>query len=122
MARGLADIELNGAITLNSDVMDNAKVVQVLCTNVAGVSDGTMALYGSLDGVNYQLLNFVGAAIGTASPIASHTGADLNQITIVDALVATWQIDSTAYPFTRLTCVGTVGDNTTISGFWSQNK
>ena len=120
MARALTDIELDGLVTINSDVMENAKVVQVLCTQISGTSDGTMALYGSLDGTNYQLLNFVGASLGTASPIASHTGADLNQMTIVDALVATWTIDTDAYPFTRLTCVGTTGDNTTISGFWSK--
>ena len=116
--RTLTEIDLDGAITVNSDVMLNMESVQVLCTNVAGTSDGTIALYGSLDNVNYTMLNFVGAAIGTASPVASHTGADLNQITIVDTLVATWAINSTVYPYTKLVCVGTVGDQTTITGVW----
>lgn len=118
MARALTSIDLNGAITVNSDTMTNAKAVQVLCTQVSGTSDGTIALYGSLDGTNWQLLNFVGAQNGTASPVASHTGADLNQITIVNGLVANWNI-TTNFPYTRLTCVGTTGDRTTITGSWS---
>ena len=118
--RDFTAIDLDGAITVSSDVMIGAKVVQVLCTEVAGTSDGTMALYGSLDGTNYQMLNFVGAVLGTASPIASHTGADLNQITIVDALVATWQINTDAYPYTKLVCVGTASDQTAITGGWSK--
>lgn len=116
--RTLTSIDLDGAVTIDSDVMLNARAVEVLCTEVAGTSDGTIALYGSLDGTNYQLLNFVGAGLGTASPIASHTGADLNQITIVDALVANWVISPSAFPFTKLVCVGTVNDQTTITGGW----
>jgi hypothetical protein len=118
--RDFTDIELDGAVTIDSDVMEGAKVVQVLCTNVSGTSDGTMAIHGSLDAVNYQLLSFVGQALGTASPVASLTGADLNQITIVDALVATWVIDTDVYPHTKLVCIGDTGDNTTISGGWSK--
>ena len=117
--RALTNIALNGAVTLSSDVMTNAKTVQVLCTQVSGTSDGTMALYGSLDGVSYTLINFADGSLGTASPIASHTGADKNQITIVNGLVATWAINEVHYPFTKLICVGTTGDNTTISGGWS---
>lgn len=118
--RDLTAIELDGAVTIDSDVMIGAKSVQVLCTNVAGTSDGTMAIHGSLDGTNYQLINFATGDLGTASPIASHTGADKNQITIVDALVASWVIDTEQYPYTKLVCVGTVGDNTTITGGWSK--
>lgn len=118
--RAFTDIDLDGAITVSSDIFIDAKVVQVLCTQVAGVSDGQIAVYGSLDNVNFQLLNFVGATLGTASPIASHTGADLNQITIVDALVANWSIDNDKFPYTKLVCVGTAGDQTTISGVWSK--
>ncbi len=118
--RELTEIELDGAVTVDSDIMEEAKVVQVLCTNVSGTSDGTMALYGSIDNVNYQLINFADGSLGTASPIASHTGADKNQITITDELVATWVVDTTAYPYTKLVCVGTESDNTTITGSWSK--
>jgi hypothetical protein len=118
MARTLTSIDLNGAITVNSDVMNRAKTVQVLCTQVSGTSDGTIALQGSVDGTTFQTLNFADGSLGTASPIASHTGADKNQITITNGLVATWAIDTESYPYTRLTCVGTTGDRTTITGKW----
>ena len=117
--RTLTEIDLNLAITVDSDVLLNAKAVQVLCTNVSGTSDGTIALHGSLDGTIWTLLNFVGATNGTSSPIASHTGADLNQVTIVDGLVASWNID-TAFKYTKLVCVGTAGDRTTITGNWAK--
>ena len=120
MARALTSIALDGAVTIASDIMKEAKAIEVLCTNVSGTSDGTMAVYGSIDGTNYQLLNFVGQALGTASPVASLTGADLNQITITDTLVASWVIDTDVYKYTKLVCVGTTGDNTTITGFWSK--
>lgn len=118
--RELTEIELDGAVTVDSDVMNGAKAVQVLCTNVSGTSDGTMGLYGSIDNVNYQLINFADGSLGTASPIASHSGTSKNLITITDGLVATWAIDSEAYPYTKLVCSGTADDNTTISGGWSK--
>jgi len=120
MARTLTAIDLNGAITVSSDVMNGAKTVQVLCTQTSGTSDGTIGLYGSLDGTSYQLLNFATGDLGTASPIASHTGADKNMVTIVNGLVATWAVNEVHYPFTKLVCVGTAGDRTAITGSWSK--
>jgi hypothetical protein len=118
MARTLTSIDLNGAITVNSDVMNGAKTVQVVCTQVSGTSDGTIALQGSIDGTTFQTLNFADGSLGTASPIASHTGADKNMVTIVNGLVATWAVNTDNYPYTRLVCVGTTGDRTTIAGKW----
>jgi len=120
MARALTTIDLNGAVTLSSDVMDGARIVQVLCTQTSGTSDGTIGLYGSLDGTNYQLLNFVDGALGVASPVASHSGASENLITITAGLVATWVINQDVFPFVKLTAVGTTGDRTAISGSWSK--
>ena len=120
MARTLTAIDLDGVVTLSSDVMEGAKTIQVLCTQTSGTSDGTIGLYGSLDGTNYQLLNFVGARIGTASPVASLSGASLNLITITAGLVASWVVDPTLYPYTKLTAVGTASDRTAITGSWSK--
>ena len=120
MARALTSIDLDGAITVNSDVMINATSVQVLCANVAGTSDGTIALHGSVDGTSYEIINFVGATLGVASPKASLTGADLNQVTIIDTLVAQWNLESGKFPYTKLVCIGTAADQTTITGFWSK--
>jgi len=91
-----------------------------LCTQTSGTSDGTIGLYGSLDGTNYQLLNFVGGTLGVASPLASHSGATLNVITITAGLVATWYVNQDVYPYVKLTAVGTTGDRTAISGGWSK--
>jgi hypothetical protein len=120
--RTLTAIDLNGAITVNSDVMVNATAVQVLCTQTSGISDGTIVLQGSLDGVSYQAINFADGSLGTASPIASHNGDDKNQIRITAGLVATWVISTDVYPFTRLVCVGTTGDRTAITGSWTTKK
>lgn len=118
--RTLTSIDLDGAVTIDSDIMKGARKVQVLCTEVAGTSDGTMALHGSIDGVNYELLNFVGGVLGVASPKSALTGADLNQVTIIDGLVASWTVDSSKYHFTKIVCVGTTSDQTTITGSWSK--
>lgn len=120
MARTLTTMDLNGAITLSSDVMQGAKTVQVLCTQTSGTSDGTIGLYGSLDGTNYQLLNFVDGALGIASPIASHSGTSENLITITAGLVATWVVNQDVYPYVKLIAVGTTGDRTAITGSWSK--
>jgi hypothetical protein len=117
--RTLTAIDLNGAITVNSDVMTNATAVQVLCTQTSGISDGTIVLQGSLNGTNFQNINFADGALGTASPIEAHRGDDKNQITITAGLVATWVINTDVYPFTRLVCVGTTGDRTAITGSWT---
>lgn len=120
MARTLTAIDLNGAVTLSSDVMEGARVVQVLCTQTSGTSDGTIGLYGSLDGTNYQLLNYVNGTLGVASPLASHSGTTLNLMTITAGLVATWTIENNPYPYVKLTAVGTTGDRTAITGSWSK--
>lgn len=112
--RTIAVDTLQGAETVSFATMEKAKVVHAKCTQLGGTSDGTLTLYGSIDGSNWIFLNFVGAKIGTASPKASITGADLNQITITNALVASWQIDSDKYPYTKIVGVGTASDTTKV--------
>ena len=112
---------LNGAETVNFDLgVDftgnfEVLVVQALCSNVGGTSDGTLTLYGSLDGTSYSFINAVGAETLTASPKASITGADLNQITITDALVASWVVKNAPYKKFRLVGTGTANDSTLIT-------
>jgi len=89
--------------------------ITALCTQVGGTSDGTLAVYGSLDNTNWTFVNGVGAGVITASPKASITGADLNQITITDALVADWVISGSPYKYLRVAGVGTASDSTLIS-------
>lgn len=94
----------------------NSLSVTALCTQIGGTSDGTLTLYGSHDGTNYVFVN--GAAdsnILTASPKASITGADMNQITITNGLVANWVITGNPYRYYRVAGVGTASDTTQVN-------
>lgn len=112
---------LNGNETVNFAIGTtingsyNTLCVTALCTQVGGTSDGTLTLHGSNDGTNYVFVN--GAAdshVLTASPKASLTGTDMNQITITDALVANWIINP-AFKYYRVAGVGTASDSTLIN-------
>ena len=105
--------------TINFASMDDASLVVVKCTQVGGTSDGTLTLYGSIDGTNWTFLNYVGGTLGVASPQASITGNDLNQITITSGLIASWEILD-KYPYHRITAVGTENDTTAIAVTWSK--
>ncbi len=91
--------------------------IQALCEDdFGGTSDGTLTLYGSIDGTSYVFIN--GAADGgvvTASPKASITGTDMNQLTITPDLVASWVVSGTPYKYYRVAGVGTSGDTTRIT-------
>ncbi len=86
-----------------------------LCTQLGGTSDGTLALYGSIDGTNYSFINGVGADVITASPQASITGPDLNQITITNTLVPSWVVKEAPYRHYKIVGVGTSGDTTKVA-------
>ena len=100
-------------ITLNGSY--NAVSITALCTELGGTSAGTLAAYGSNDGTNWTLINGVGGGVITASPVASITGADLNQLTITDALVANWVITDTPYRRYKITGVGEISDTTQVN-------
>lgn len=114
---------IQGAETVNFDISQTftgtyTLTVQALCTQIGGTSDGTLALYGSVDGTSYSFINFVGSGggwLGVVSPKASITGADLNQVTITDALVGSWVLDGSPYRNYRIVGVGTSADTTEIT-------
>ena len=111
---------IQGAETVNFAIVDlrsNYDVISItaLCTELGGTSDGTLTLYGSFDNTNFVFINGVGGGVVTASPQASITGADLNQITITDALVSNWVVDKNPYRYYRVAGVGTTGDTTQIN-------
>lgn len=117
----VASDTLNGAETVNFAIGTftgsyESLAITALCTNVGGTSDGTLTLYGSIDGTNYTFIN--GSADGnvvTASPKASLTGTDMNQVTITTTLVASWVVTGTPYKYYRVAGVGTSADSTLIS-------
>lgn len=112
--RTVAVDTLQGAETVSFAVMPGAKAVTAVCTQLGGTSDGTLALYGSTDNVNFVFINFLSHTLGVASPKASVTGDDLNQITITDGLVANWITLDKEFDFYKLVGVGTAGDTTKI--------
>ena len=111
---------LEGAETNLSTAMQGAKTITATCTQVGGTSDGTLTLYGSVDGTNYSFINFVNTNIGVASPKASITGADLNQITITDGLVASWIVLDDYFLYYKISGGGTTGDTTSVAISWSK--
>jgi hypothetical protein len=113
--RTLAVDTLQGAETVSFATMNNARVIQAVSTQLGGTSDGTLTLYGSIDGSNWVFINFLNAITGVASPKASITGADLNQITITSGLVSSWVVDPELYPYTKIVGVGTIGDTTQVA-------
>ena len=112
---------LNGNETVNFAVGSftgtyESIAVVAKCTQVGGTSDGTLTLYGSLDNTNWVFLN--GAADSeflTASPKASLTGTDMNQITITNGLIASWVVEGAPYRYYRVAGVGTASDSTLIN-------
>jgi len=98
---------------------DQTLTVQALCANISGTSDGTLALQGSVDGTSYSFINMIQPTIGTASPQASLTGTEFNQLTITDGLVASWVLYKNLYRYYRITGVGTSSDTTKITIFYT---
>jgi len=128
-----ANAQRGRTISLDSDTIQGAETVSfesfkttgsynsisitALCTQLGGTSDGTLTLYGSNNGgTDWVFIN--GAADGnvvTASPKASITGTDMNQLTITDALVASWVVNGSPYNDWKIVGVGTSADTTLVS-------
>jgi len=117
---------LQGSETVQFTIVDlqaphDMLTITALCEQLGGTSDGTLALYGSTNNTDWVFINGVGAGVLTASPKASITGADLNQVTITDALVANWVVKDLPYIYYKLTGVGTTGDTTKITPTYRYN-
>ncbi len=119
--RTLAVDTIQGAETVSFATMIDAVVIQAVCTELGGTSDGTLSVFGSIDGTNWTYLNMNDHTLGVASPWASIVGADTtsqSQITIVDALVASWTINTDLYRYTKVVGVGDTGDTTRVQIYY----
>ena len=110
---------IKGAETVNFNVGQftgsyESLTIQALCAEIGGTSDGSLTLWGSVDGTSYSFINGDAGGLLTASPNASITSADTNRITITDALVASWVIRGTPFRNYRIAGIGTSGDTTSI--------
>lgn len=111
---------LNGNETVNFAIGSftgtySSLTVTAKCTQVGGTSDGTLTLYGSLDNTNWVFINGATGNAIVASPKASMTGTDMNQLTITDALIANWVIPRVPFRYYRVAGVGTASDSTLIN-------
>ena len=100
-----------GTITLQGTY--ESLTIQGVFTQLGGTSDGNTAVYGSLDGTSWSLLNGVGGMV-IAGPKASTTGTDLNQLTITNGLVANWTILKPACKYYKVVSNGTASDTTKV--------
>lgn len=110
---------LQGAETVSFETFTatgsyNSISFEAVCTELGGTSDGTLTLYGSNDGDNWVFINGVGGLV-IASPKASNTGTDLNQLTVTDALVASWVVDGAPFGEYKIVGEGTAGDTTLVN-------
>jgi hypothetical protein len=112
---------LQGAETVAFTVMPGAKTVTATCTQLGGTSDGTLTLYGATTNTGaWVFVNYGSNSLGQASPKASITGADSNQMTITNTLVCSWAVYTGHYDYYKLVGVGTTGDTTKIVINWAK--
>jgi len=119
--RTLAVDTLQSNETVSFATMEAPKAIQAVCTQLGGTSDGTLSLFGSIDGTNWTYLNFNDHTIGVASPWASIVGGDStsqSQITITSGLVASWILKTDLYPYVKIVGVGTSSDTTKVQIYW----
>ena len=99
--------------TVSFEAMQGAKSVTMTSSKLGDSLVGTISLYGSVDAANWVFLSYVGQVQGVASPVASLVGADLNKLTLADALVGSWHITDN-FPYHKLVGVGTAASDSTL--------
>lgn len=91
----------------------NSLVIQVLCTELGGTSDGTAVLQGSLDGTSYVTLT---DATGVLKGYANDT------LTISSGAVGIWVIDEPSLVKYRIAATGTADDTTLVTTKYMYKK
>lgn len=110
-----------GAETVSFSTMTDARLVTAKCTTLGDSIAGTLAIYGSIDGTNFTFLNYLSGDLGVASPKASLAGAELNQITMANNLISTWNILKDNLPYHKIVGAGTAANDTTlVTIIWSK--
>ena len=84
-------------------------VIQAVCANLSGTSEGNLYLQGSLDGTSYQTLT------STAGFVYGFTN---DTLTIADGAVGMWYIENTPFNYFRLQGTGGAGDSTEVTVNW----
>lgn len=93
--------------TADADFVKGAHItLQALCTQTGGISDGTITIEGSLDGVSYvNLSNYANLMSSSAN----------DTLTIVNGSVVVYTIKENPFRQVRLKVAGTSVDSTKIT-------
>lgn len=107
----LAVDTLQGAETVNFEAIKitgdyNSIVIQALCTQTGGTSDGSLILKGSVDGVTYTTL------VTTDNFLYAYPN---DTLTITNGASVQWVLDATPFLYYRVTGAGTSGDSTKVA-------
>lgn len=103
-----ANVEGNETVYFEVDAFTKnyTLVIQALCTEVAGTSDGTITLQSSTDGVSWS---------GVVDEVGKVKGYPSDSLTITDGAIGKWVLHETPDYKYRLKVEGTASDTTLIS-------
>lgn len=109
--RSISDT-LQGNETVTFDVMQDAKQIQALCTQLGGTSDGTLILKGSVDGTTYVTLS------ETAGLINFYPN---DTLTITNGAAWLVTIQEKLFNYYKVVGAGTASDTTLVTIKWGKN-
>lgn len=107
--RELDTVHLVAAQTYFSEPMNYPKHIQVLCTETAGTSDGTLYLQASVDGTSW---------VEVASEPNMHAFFPNDTTTVTDGAVLLISIEGKPFPYYRIRGDGTASDGTDLFIKW----
>lgn len=109
--KSLAVDTLQGNETVNFEAIQltgdyNSLVIQALCTQTGGTSDGSLILKASVDGTTYTTINT------TTDLLAAFPN---DTLTITNGASVQWVLGSTPWRYYRVSGAGTVNDSTQVT-------
>jgi len=88
---------------------DQIIVIQAVCAEISGTSEGNLYLEGSLDGISYETIT---STAGFMYAFPNDT------LTIADGAVGMWYLENTPFNYYRLQGTGGASDSTEITVKW----
>jgi len=104
---------IGGATAYNSTTMINPSAIQVLCTNVAGTSEGSMTLEASVDNTSWETI--------TETAGYFHFWPN-DTFTVLTTAVWLAEIKPGSFPYYRVHSTGGSGDTTTVTIKWTKER
>lgn len=115
---------MNGTTVMNVALAEtftakNLLVIQALCTQVDGTSEGTLILQGSVDGTSYNTLTST-EPLHPGDTVQSGlngfiTAFPNDTLTVTNGAVGSWIVKDSPFRKFRIQGTGGAGDTTTVS-------